>query len=118
MGTPARTKKNDLFGSMRMMLPEHKQAFLNHREDSKLVPKPTIEEDGLMEFAYRIQDSIQYDYALAVSYWKATKGDMGVIVEEWGIVQRIDQQAKRIKLGRDDDYVWIDLRSIVKIMEK
>ncbi len=39
----------------------------------------------------------QYDYALHISWWKATKKDRDVIETDWGWINRIDTTRKQIK---------------------
>ncbi|QOS99295.1 hypothetical protein JNUCC42_00335 [Brevibacterium sp. JNUCC-42] len=56
--------------------------------------KPIIEEDVLAEFCYRISDSRQFDYALTINWWKATKGDRGVIESAWGWVEKFDSKMR------------------------
>ncbi|TPG71556.1 YolD-like family protein [Brevibacillus laterosporus] len=82
-------------------------------EDKKLVEKPTIEEDELSESCYRISDSRQFDYALTINWWKATKGDRGVIESAWGWVEKFDTTFKQIKLKNDEDYWWIPVEDVV-----
>ncbi|QDX91324.1 hypothetical protein EEL30_02370 [Brevibacillus laterosporus] len=62
---------------------------------------PVNEEDELAEFCYRISDSCQFDYALTINWWKATKGDRGVIESAWGWIEKFDPTFKRIKLKND-----------------
>ncbi|MGG0795254.1 hypothetical protein ABE137_14775 [Brevibacillus laterosporus] len=40
-----RTEINDLFGSMRMVLPEQREWYLKHRRELSLLPKPDLDHD-------------------------------------------------------------------------
>nr|WP_258399048.1 YolD-like family protein [Brevibacillus laterosporus] len=82
-----------------------------------MIGKPIIEEDELSEFCYRIVDSRQFDYAHTINWWKATKGDRGVIETAWGWVEKFNTTYKQIKLKNDEDYWWIPVENIVDIME-
>ncbi|QOS97683.1 YolD-like family protein [Brevibacterium sp. JNUCC-42] len=84
-------------------------------EDKKMIEKPIIEEDELTEFYYRISDSRQHDYALTINWWKATKGDRGVIESASGWVEKFDSTLKQIKLTNDEDFWWIPVEDVVKV---
>ncbi|RAP26304.1 hypothetical protein C2W64_01979 [Brevibacillus laterosporus] len=75
--------------------------------------KLIIEEEELAEFCYRISDSRQFDYTLTINWWKATKGDRGVIETAWGWVDKFDTTFKQIKLKNDEDYWWIPVEDVV-----
>jgi len=110
-------KIDNLFAASRFVLPEQREAYLEHREDEKLIPQPTLEEDELQEIAFQIQDSIQFDAAVAVSWWKATKGKMGTTESAWGWVKKIDVANRQLKLVNDEDFWWIPLDKITSVKQ-
>lgn len=112
------SKIDNLFTASRFVLPEQREAILQLKEDQKLVPQPILEEDELAEINFRIIDSIQYDYAVAIKWWRSTKGALGVYDQAWGWVKTIDHVAKRIKLVSDEDYWWIPMDKIVSIRQQ
>ncbi|TPG80914.1 YolD-like family protein [Brevibacillus laterosporus] len=99
----------------KFILPEHAEMLRQLHEDKKLIEKPIIEGDELAEFCYRISDSRQYDYALIINWWKATKGDRGVIETACGRVDKFDPTFKQIKLKNDEDFWWIPVEDVVKV---
>ncbi|MGO0062629.1 YolD-like family protein [Brevibacillus fluminis] len=48
-------------GSSRFVLPEQRQAYLQFKEDQKLVPFPMLESDELASIDYLIRDSARED---------------------------------------------------------
>jgi len=110
-------KINDLFGSMRMMLPEHKEGILQKKSEKQLVEKPVIEEDAFDEMNFRILDSIQYDYAITVHWFKHIRGDLGEIETVWGVVKEIDAVNMRFKLINDEDVWWIRVIDVIGVQK-
>jgi len=108
-------KINDLFGSMRMMLPEHRTAIISHGEESGLQGKPDVDEDDFGEMCFRIYDSTQYDYAINVKWFQSVKGNLGTIEESWGVVKEIDVNRKQFKLVSDWDSEWIKIECLVSV---
>jgi hypothetical protein len=106
------SKKDNLFAASRFVLPEHRELYLQLKEDEKLVPQPILEEDELSEIQYRIEDSRQYDFALTVRWWQPVKGDLGRIREMRGWVKSVDTTFKRLKLVNDENCEWIDMTKI------
>ncbi|TPG72996.1 YolD-like family protein [Brevibacillus laterosporus] len=99
----------------KFILPEQAEVLRQLHEDKKLIEKPIIEEDKQAEFCYRISDSRQHDYALTINWWKATKGDRGVIETAWGWVDKFDSTFKQIKLENDEDFWWIPVEDVVSV---
>lgn len=99
----------------RFVLPQQRELYLQMREDEKLVPMPVLEQDELESFQYIIRDAAHEDYAITVSWWQPTKGDLGKICSMWGTVKWIDQNGRRIKLVNDEDWRWIPIDAIVAV---
>ncbi|EJL22303.1 hypothetical protein PMI05_05087 [Brevibacillus sp. BC25] len=55
--------------SMRFVLPEQRELYLQMKEDEKLISVPDIEQDELESFHYIIRDSAREDYAITVTGW-------------------------------------------------
>lgn len=109
------SKLTDLFAASRFVLPEHRAAYLEMRRDECLVPKPELAEDELTELHYRVLDAQQYDQALTVRWWHPVKNDLGEIRELWGWIKKIDTTGGRIKLGNDEEAVWLDVDMIIEV---
>ncbi|WP_309479223.1 YolD-like family protein [Brevibacillus agri] len=99
----------------RFVLPQQRELYLQMREDEKLVPMPVLEQDELESMQYLIRDSAREDYAVTVTWWQPTKGDLGKICSMWGVVKWIDQNGRRIKLANDEDWRWIPIDAIVSV---
>jgi hypothetical protein len=54
-------KIDDLFGSMRMILPQHKAEIQRMNTEMGLAERPVVDEN-----CFRIYNSTQYDYAIHV----------------------------------------------------
>ncbi|GEM_PF-5757888 len=63
-----RTKINDLFGSMRLVLPEQREGYLKYRRGLLLLSKPDLDHDEIMAINYRPTESKRYNIELAVKY--------------------------------------------------
>ncbi|MFE1630732.1 YolD-like family protein [Brevibacillus reuszeri] len=101
--------------SIRFVLPEQRALYLQMKEEDKLVAMPNIEQDELESFQYLIRDSAREDYAIIVSWWKPIKGELGSTCEMWGVVKRIDQNSRRIKLVSDEDVQWVPMDTIISV---
>jgi len=93
---------NLLWESSRMILPEHKEALVRHREETVMVkPKRPVRDDfELEELAGRLQDAKEEKYELVLIIWgrnepvrgRITKLDADtkrVHVEHWGRVEKV-----------------------------
>ncbi|TGV31372.1 YolD-like family protein [Mesorhizobium sp. M00.F.Ca.ET.186.01.1.1] len=109
------SKKNDIFGSMRFLLPEQRTSYLDHLQDLKLTPQPILEEDEIQELNQNILESIHFDYAIRVRWWKETKGALGVVEEAWGWVKKIDTINQRIKLVNEEELHWISMNKLLSV---
>ncbi|ASJ54542.1 hypothetical protein BP422_13825 [Brevibacillus formosus] len=109
------SKKNDLFGSMRFLLPEQRTSYLDHLQDLRLTPQPILEEDEIQVLNQNILESIHFDQAITVRWWKETKGALGVVEEAWGWVQKIDTVNQRIKLANDEELHWISMNKLLSV---
>lgn len=109
------SKVDNIFGASRWVLPEQRAAYLQLREDEKLVPMPVLEQDELESFHYLIRDSAKEDYAITVTWWKPVKGELGNTCSMWGVVKWIDQHARRIKLVNDEEVQWIPMDYITNV---
>lgn len=107
------SKKDDIFGSMRFVLPEHRAVYVEHLEDQKLVPLPILEEDEIQEINELIRESIHSNQAVMVSWWKSTKGALGIVEEASGLIQKIDAIQQRIKLVSNEDVHWIHMNQLL-----
>lgn len=109
------SKIANVFAASRFVLPEQRELYLQTKEDEKLIRQPILEQDELESFHYLIRDSAREDYAIMVSWWKPTKGELGTTCSMWGVVKWIDQNGRRIKLVNDEESQWIPLERITDV---
>ncbi|EMT54696.1 hypothetical protein I532_03790 [Brevibacillus borstelensis AK1] len=108
-------KIDDLFGSMRMILPEYKAEIQRMSADRDLEPRPNVDEADFDEACFRIYDSTQYDYAITVKWFREMRRGLGVFETDWGVVKEIDAVRKRFKLVSDWDAKWIRIEDVVSV---
>jgi len=109
------SKKNDIFSSMRFLLPEQRISYLDHLQDLNLTPQPTLEEDEIHELNQNILESIHFDNAIRIRWWKETKEGLGVVEEAWGWVKKIDTTNQRVKLVNDEELHWISMHKLLNV---
>lgn len=115
-GTITLAKKIDnLFASMRMVLPEHREVLLEHIEERDLIKRPDVDENDFGEMCFRIYDSTQYDYTVTVKWFVPKKGELGILEEAWGVVREIDAIRKRFKLVSDWSDDWINVEDLMSV---
>lgn len=108
-------KIDNLFGASRFVLPEHRELYLQIKEEDNLVSMPVLEQDELESFQYLIRDSAKEDYAITIIWWQQFREELGKTCSMWGVVKWIDPQARRIKLVNDEESQWIPMDRIVGV---
>jgi len=108
-------KIENLFGSMRWILPEQRAAILDHESERGLIERPSVDDDDFGEMCFRVYDSTQYDYAITVKWFVARKGRLGTLEEAWGVVREIDAVRKRFRLASDWDSNWVNVEDLVSV---
>lgn len=109
------SKIDNLFGSMRWVLPEQKAAILDHNSERGLIERPVVDEEEFGEMCFRIYDSTQYDYAITVKYFVLQKGHLGTLEKTWGVVHEINPEKKQFKLVSDWESRWIKVEDLVSV---
>ncbi|MDN4094364.1 YolD-like family protein [Brevibacillus agri] len=107
-------KRDNLFASMRIILPQQRDIILELQEEKKLVPQPVVEQDELEQFDYAIRDSARNDYAITVNWWKEKKPNLGTLCSFCGVVKYVD--TKKIKIVNVTEVVWIESRFITSVI--
>jgi hypothetical protein len=99
---------NLLWEGSRIILPEHREGIIKQRINLMKRNKPALDEQKIEEFAYIIQESLLENRTVKVLVF----GDFGDI-EYKGVVTKVDQQYRKMKLENSDDCEWIKLDDIV-----
>jgi hypothetical protein len=111
-------KIDDLFGSMRMVLPEHKVEIQRMNTERELIERPVIDEIDFDENCFRIYDSTQYDYTITVKWFREVSRGLGVYETAWGVVKEIDADKRRFRLVSDWESVWIRVEDVVSVTKQ
>ncbi|MEO2212140.1 YolD-like family protein [Paenibacillus amylolyticus] len=102
---------NGLFESSRMMLPEHKEAWLTHQEKQLEKEKPILDEQEIQLIQGRINDSFHQRIRVRVTVFDPIEDK----VYE-GIVSVVNTFLKEIKLVfPDKDWKYIKLDTIMSV---
>lgn len=109
------SKLDNMFAANRFVLPEQRELYLQMKEDEKLVPMPELEQDELESFHYQLRDAGREDYAVAITWWRHEKNNLGTTCMMWGKVEWIDPNSRRVKLLTDEDVQWIPMDTIIDV---
>lgn len=99
---------NGLFESSRMMLPEHKEAYILHQQSLQKKSRPQIDEQEKERLSQIIAESLQCKKEINLELF----GEFDE-AEVRGVVTKVDQQLQKVKLTQDDDFVWINVGDII-----
>jgi YolD-like protein len=108
-------KINNLFASMRMVLPEQRAAILEYDSKRALQERPYIDDDELGEMCDSIFKSKAYDFAISVKWFIQEKSELGTIEVAWGSVPDIDVQKAQFKLVCDWDSHVIKFKDLISV---
>ncbi|MFI8715454.1 YolD-like family protein [Brevibacillus brevis] len=109
------SKKENVFVASRFVLPEHREMYLQVKEDDKLETMPILEQDELESFHYLLRDAGREDYGVAITWWRHKKNNLGTTCKMFGKVEWIDMNTRRVKLLTVEDVQWIPLDNITDV---
>jgi len=101
---------NGMYESSRMIIPEHATAIRMHGRERNRRTKPELDEQELEIISHAIGESMSTGSEIVLQLFEPFEDK-----EIRGVVTKIDQQLKRIKVEFADDYDWIKLEDIVKV---
>lgn len=97
---------NLMWEASRIILPEHKEAILEHRRKQRLQPRPQLDEQEIEKNELAIHDS--YEQQKPVTITKYTlQGNVTIT----GIVEKVDTISRQIKI----DGRWIFASDIINV---
>lgn len=101
---------NGLFESSRMMLPEHKEAYVRHQQQLQKKKRPQLDEHELEHLSGLIAESLQYSQEITLVLYGEFES-----LEYTGVVTKIDQQNRMLRLAQaSDPYgMWIKVEDIM-----
>lgn len=100
---------NGVFEGSRMILPEHREAYLVHMHELNRREKPALDEQEWQLIGEALMTSYQERVSVTLTLFDPF--DDKVMT---GVVDRIDQQRKEIKFVRgEEDYSFIPIKNIL-----
>lgn len=99
---------NGLWESSRMMLPEHKASYIAHQRRLPAKVRPQLDEQEAERLSRLIAQSMQQGKAITLHLYQ----EFGESTLS-GIITKIDQQNRTLRLAGVSEYTWIKLNDIV-----
>jgi hypothetical protein len=103
-------EKNGLWESSRMMLPQHREAFVVSRQTQNKRDKPYLHDDEFELIVRCIKESYYTQKTIDVQWVHEQQYEYTT-----GNVSKIDEHSQRIKLQKEEDMTWIPFDSIVSV---
>lgn len=100
---------NGVFEGSRIILPEHRDAYLQEMSLQEGRGKPVLDEQEMQLIEEAIFESYQERHSVTFTVFNPFDDE-----EIKGVVATIDRQSRRVKLVRgDEDYSWIQIEEII-----
>jgi len=103
------SKKNDLFGSSRFVLPEHRALYMRIKEQERRYVPPELDNDQLAELSEQVWQAFQSQSTLLLTYYDGKEPS-----RLSGHVMHIDQAQQRIKLRTESGVRWLSFASLLQ----
>lgn len=101
--------ENGVYEGSRMILPEHREAYVAHMHEINRKEKPILDEQEWQLIGEALMVSYQERVTVTLTLY-----DPFDDVVMHGVVDRIEQNRKEIKFVRgDEDYSWIKFKEII-----
>ncbi|MBD8839912.1 YolD-like family protein [Paenibacillus sp. CFBP 13594] len=101
---------NGLWESSRMMLPQHKERIIEHRSRDNDQIKPLLHEDEWEAIYQNI--GISYRYTEEANFEVFELNSKRFVS---GIVSKVNELGKKIRVEWEDGNEWIDIKSLVAV---
>lgn len=100
---------NGIIEGSRIILPEHREAYLNEMNKQERRGKPVLDEQEIQLIEQAILESYQECKSITLTVFNPFDDE-----ELRGVVTSIDKPNRRIKLVRgDEDYSWPKIEEII-----
>ncbi|WP_019533672.1 YolD-like family protein [Paenibacillus ginsengihumi] len=99
---------NGLFESSRMMLPEHKEAYIRHQQNLRKNARPQLDDQEMERISMLLSESMLCKKEVELALFKEFE-----ISRLTGIITKIDRQRKSVRLAQENDYVWVQVADIM-----
>jgi hypothetical protein len=101
---------NLLWEASRMMLPEHKEEILNHRQELARKTRPEFDEQRLEELSQTLAGACRSQSRVCITLY-----DPFASPAVTGRIAKVDLPGGRVKLEEDGQSLWIPLADITDI---
>lgn len=102
---------NGLFESSRMMLPEHKEAYILHQQNLRKSPPPQLDDQEMERISMLIAESMHLKKNIKLVLFEEFYSS-----ELTGLVTKIDLQHKTIGFLQGNNFTWIRVMDIIDVM--
>jgi hypothetical protein len=100
---------NGVFEGSRMILPEHREAYVAHMQELNRREKPILDEQEWQLIGQALMESYQERVSVTLTIFDPFDDTI-----MRGVVESIDQRRKEIKFVRgEEDYSFISFKNIV-----
>ncbi|MBR2569266.1 MAG: YolD-like family protein [Paenibacillus sp.] len=100
---------NGLFESSRMMLPEHKEAFLHHQERIIKQERPKLDTQELEYLSMMIAHSMQEQAPIVLTLFDEIENK-----QVTGTIIQIDPARRAVRLQQSEEKRWIPAADIIQ----
>ncbi|MGG1661545.1 YolD-like family protein [Brevibacillus sp. NRS-1366] len=104
------SKKNDIFGSMRFLLPEHREMYLRIKEEERRHVPPELDQEQLGAISELVWQAFQTGSSLTLTYYDGQQPR-----RMSAHVVHIDQAAQRIKLRAGSETRWVPFARLLYV---
>jgi hypothetical protein len=101
---------NGLWESSRMMLPQHREAFVSQQKKGAPRIRPTIHEDEYELIVRHLKESFYTQKVITIERFCEQQSDYVK-----GCVSRIDEQSQRVQMERAGVQTWLSLVDIINV---
>ncbi|MEC4566798.1 YolD-like family protein [Paenibacillus sp. CMAA1739] len=106
-------EENGLWESSRIIIPEHKEAYLKLMKDRQRRGKPELDDQQVQLIEQALINSYNSRNAVTVTVFSPFDDEVMT-----GVVTSINTARREVKLFRgEDDYSWIKLEDIISVNE-
>jgi hypothetical protein len=99
---------NGLFESSRMMLPEHRESYLLHQQNLRKKSRPQLDDQEMERLSGIIAESILFKKEITLVIFGEFDN-----AELTGVITKIDQEHKTVKLSQENGFIWIKATDIL-----
>jgi hypothetical protein len=104
---------NGLWESSRMMLPQHKEAFIAAQQKVDRQQRPIIHDDEYELMVRHIKESYYTKKHVFIELFHETESIYMI-----GHVNKIDEQSQRIEFLHEEQLIWLSIEQITNVSNR